>query len=111
MRPVRPLPSLNALRAFEAAGRHLSFTRAAEELNVTPAAVGQQVRGLEDVLGTPLLLRVNRSLSLTEAGRAYSLEGGSIDIIDELNELNPLAPKRKKTTPPVPQPVPPIGTN
>ena len=85
MRPVRPLPSLNALRAFEAAGRHLSFTRAAEELNVAPAAVGQQVRGLEDVLGTPLLLRVNRSLSLTEAGHA--LLPGLSEVFYQLHQV------------------------
>ena len=64
------MPSLNALRAFEAAGRHLSFTRAAEELHVTPAAVGQQVRALEQALEVTLLQRVNRSLLLTEAGHA-----------------------------------------
>lgn len=51
---------LNALRAFEASARHLSFTAAAAELNVTPAAVGQLVRGLEDWLGTPLFLRDSR---------------------------------------------------
>ena len=48
------LPSLNALRAFEAAGRHLSFSKAAEELHVTPAAVGHQVKALEQDLGTVL---------------------------------------------------------
>lgn len=64
------LPSLNALRAFEAAGRHLSFSRAAEELHVTPAAIGHQVKSLEDYLGTPLFVRLNRAVELTEAGRA-----------------------------------------
>ena len=63
------LPPLNSLRAFEAAARHMSFTRAADELNVTPAAVGQQIRGLEDWLGTPLFRRLTRALRLTEAAQ------------------------------------------
>ena len=63
------LPSLNALRAFEAAGRLGSFTRAAEELSVTPAAVGHQVKSLEDFLGARLFHRHNRAIELTEVGR------------------------------------------
>jgi LysR family glycine cleavage system transcriptional activator len=63
------LPSLNALRAFEAAARHLSFTRAAEELNVTQAAVSHQIKHLEEQLGTPLFRRMNRALMLTDAGQ------------------------------------------
>ena len=66
----RHLPPLNALRAFEAAARHLSLTRAAEELHVTPAAVSHQVKGLEDYLGVKLFRRANRSLLLTDAGQA-----------------------------------------
>ncbi|MEQ9555601.1 MAG: transcriptional regulator GcvA [Rhodospirillales bacterium] len=65
----RRLPPLNALRAFEAAARHLSFTQAAEELNVTQAAVSHQIRGLEDWLGFPLFRRLSRALVLTEAGQ------------------------------------------
>jgi len=62
---------LNALRVFDAAARHLSFTKAADELAVTPAAVGQQIRALEDVLGTVLFKRMTRNLELTpEATRA-----------------------------------------
>ena len=62
---------LNALRVFDAAARHLSFTKAADELAVTPAAVGQQIRALEDVLGTVLFKRLTRNLELTpEAERA-----------------------------------------
>ena len=57
----RRLPPLNAIRAFEAAARHLSFTRAAEELNVTQAAISHQIKGLEDVLGMPLFRRLNRA--------------------------------------------------
>ena len=67
---TRPLPPLNALRAFEAAGRHLSFTKAAEELNVTPAAISHQVKSLEEILELPLFRRLTRSLSLTDAGQA-----------------------------------------
>ena len=56
---------LNALRVFDAAARHLSFTRAADELAVTPAAVGQQIRALEDVLGVVLFRRTPKGLELT----------------------------------------------
>lgn len=67
----RRLPPLNALRAFEAAARHLSFTKAADELNVTQGAVSHQVQGLEERLGVELFHRFNRRLALTDAGRAY----------------------------------------
>lgn len=65
------LPPLNALRAFEAAARHLSMKEAANELSVTPGAVSQLVRGLEERLGMQLFRRGNRSLVLTEAGQSY----------------------------------------
>jgi LysR family glycine cleavage system transcriptional activator len=68
---ARQLPPLNALRVFEAAARHLSFTKAAEELHVTQTAVSHQVKLLEDVLGQPLFRRFNRRLVLTDAGQAY----------------------------------------
>ena len=61
---------LNALRVFDAAARHLSFTRAADELAVTPAAVGQQIRALEDVLGVVLFRRTSKGLELTPEGAA-----------------------------------------
>lgn len=61
---------LNALRVYDAAARHLSFTRAADELAVTPAAVGQQIRALEDHLGTVLFRRTSKGLELTEEGCA-----------------------------------------
>ena len=67
---TRRLPPLNALRVFEAAARHLSFKKAAEELNITPAAISQQVRALEDHVGHPLFRRIPRGLALTEAGAA-----------------------------------------
>ncbi|MCP5151952.1 MAG: transcriptional regulator GcvA [Ectothiorhodospiraceae bacterium] len=66
----RRLPPLTALRAFEAAARHLSFTRAAAELHVTQAAVSHQVRGLEEQLGVKLFRRTSRHLLLTDAGQA-----------------------------------------
>ena len=59
------LPSLNGLRAFEAAARHLSFTRAAAELNVTQTAISHLIRRLEEQLGIPLFVRRNRALELT----------------------------------------------
>lgn len=68
---MRRLPPLNALRAFEAAARHLSFTKAANELFVTQAAVSHQIKALEDWLGLPLFRRQNRSILLTEAGLSY----------------------------------------
>lgn len=63
------LPPLTALRAFVATARHLSFTRAADELHVTSAAIGQQIRLLEDHLGQPLFHRYRGQLELTDAGR------------------------------------------
>ena len=63
------LPPLNALRTFEAAARHLSFTKAAEELFVTQAAVSHQIRLLEEHLGAPLFRRMSRALMLTEEGQ------------------------------------------
>ncbi|WP_407278951.1 transcriptional regulator GcvA [Aromatoleum evansii] len=64
------LPGLALLRTFEAAARHLSFKQAAAELHVTPAAVSQQIKALEDWLGVPLFRRMTRALALTEHGRA-----------------------------------------
>lgn len=69
--PDRRLPNLNALKAFEAAARHLSFTKAAAELNVTQGAVSHQVQALEEQLGLLLFRRMNRRLALTEAGKGY----------------------------------------
>ena len=65
----RPLPPLNALRAFEATARHASFSKAAEELYVTPAALSHQIRGLGDLLGLKLFHRRARAIELTESGR------------------------------------------
>ncbi len=83
----RRLPSLNGLRAFEAAGRHGSFTAAAKELNVTQTAISRLVRLLEDRLGFPLFLRRASSLELTAQGKAL-LTGitDSFDAIERLTE-------------------------
>ena len=66
------LPPLTALRAFEAAARHMSFAKAAGELNVTPAALSYQIKALEADLGQPVFRRLNRAVELTEAGRALA---------------------------------------
>ncbi|KAA0595663.1 transcriptional regulator GcvA [Azospirillum lipoferum] len=65
------MPPLNALRAFEASARHLSFKLAANELNVTAGAVSQHVKSLEDLLGVKLFRRLHKSLALTQAGQSY----------------------------------------
>ncbi|CAN5357803.1 transcriptional regulator GcvA [soil metagenome] len=65
------LPSLNGLRAFEAAARHLSFTNAAQELNVTQTAISHQIRRLEEELGIRLFIRQSRSLALTPQAAEY----------------------------------------
>ncbi len=65
------LPPLNGLKAFEAAARHLSFKKAADELSVTPGAVSQQVKSLEAAIGVTLFRRLHRSLVLTPTGEAY----------------------------------------
>lgn len=88
---MRRLPPLNALRAFEAAARHLSFTKAAGELHVTQAAVSHQIRGLEDWLGMPLFKRQNRALLLTDAGQSYLPP-----IRDALDTMNDATAKLQK---------------
>lgn len=67
---MKRLPPLNALRVFEAAARHLSFTRAADELHVTPGAVSQQIKSLEDFIGAPVFRRQKRALLLTDEAQA-----------------------------------------
>ncbi|MFT5758188.1 MAG: LysR family glycine cleavage system transcriptional activator [Alteromonadaceae bacterium] len=77
------LPPLKALRAFEASARQLSFTKAAEELFVTQAAISHQIKSLEEFLGIKLFMRKNRSLLLSEEGQSYYL-----DIKDVFNLLH-----------------------
>src|SRR5712692_8341362 len=85
------LPPLNALRAFEAAARHLSFKLAAHELHVTPAAVGQQVKTLEVRLGVRLFERLHKQLILTAAGQVYlpEISAGFRRIANATAQLKP----------------------
>ncbi len=76
------LPSLNAIRVFEVAARHLSLVRAAEELHVTHGAVSRQIKQLEENLGLELFERRNRAIFLTRAG--LSLQGTCTDIMRQL---------------------------
>jgi len=80
---------LNALRVFDAAARHLSFTRAADELAVTPAAVGQQIRALEDLLGVVLFRRTSKGLELTEEASAglEPLRSGFLQFEDAVQAM------------------------
>ncbi len=78
------LPPLTALRAFDAAARHMSFSAAADELNVTPAALSYQIKNLEEHLGAPLFRRFNRAVELTEAGR--TLKPGVASAFTELQQ-------------------------
>jgi len=80
---------LNALRVFDAAARHLSFTRAADELAVTPAAVGQQIRALEDLLGVVLFRRTNKGLELTDEASAglEALRTGFLQFEDAVQAM------------------------
>ncbi|MBY0562525.1 transcriptional regulator GcvA [Hyphomicrobium sp.] len=71
---VRRLPPLNALKAFEAAARLSSFSRAADELNVTHAAISRHIRTLESEFRTPLFERTGRGVALTEAGQSFAQE-------------------------------------
>ncbi|SNT76830.1 LysR family transcriptional regulator [Paracoccus seriniphilus] len=88
--PRHQLPSMNALFAFEAAGRHLNFSRAADELNVTPAAVSRMMKRLEEHLGTPLFQRRTAGLSLNENGallhqattRAMAMIGAAVTEVE-----------------------------
>lgn len=100
----RSFPSLTSLRAFEAAARLQSFSLAARELNVTHAAVAQQVRGLEDHLGRELIYRSGRGMALTAEGAKLAqalAEGfrGIAQALDEVKAQGPGAPLRITLTP------------
>jgi len=100
---ARPLPPLNPLRAFEVAARHTSFTKAAEELFVTPSAVSHQVKTLEEHLGMVLFLREAKTLTLTAAGRAYlpSVQQAFQLLADATRQLSAeLAPVLRVDLPP-----------
>lgn len=90
---MRRLPPLNALRAFEAAARNMSFTRAASELCVTQAAISQQVRQLEEWLGSALFLRTGHSLRLTEKGQTWLPE--LTTMFDRLSSMGSTLRERK----------------
>ncbi|MES2494926.1 MAG: transcriptional regulator GcvA [Pseudomonadota bacterium] len=81
---ARQIPPLGAVRVFEAAARHLNFTRAAEELAMTQAAVSYQIKVIEDRLGTPLFIRSGRRVSLSPAGqRLAPFVSAAFDQLDE----------------------------
>jgi LysR family glycine cleavage system transcriptional activator len=85
---TRHLPPLNALRAFEAAGRHQSFTGAAKELSVSHSAISRHVRGLEDRLGAQLFRDLPRGVELTDAGAQYLAQiSPALDAISEASEV------------------------
>lgn len=82
-----PLPPLNAIRAFEAAARHGGYVAAADELGVSPAAVSQQVRNLEEFLGKQLFRRYNNRIALTDAGQTiYSGAAAALQSISAMTE-------------------------
>lgn len=83
---ARRLPSLNALKAFEAAARHASFTEAATELFVTHAAISRHIRELEEFLGTQLFHRTGRGVTLTEAGQQFG--GRLTPLFDQLADAS-----------------------
>ena len=91
-----PSPPLNALRAFEAAARHLSFTRAAMELNVTAGALSHQIRSLEDFLDVRLFERQARGVALTQHGKALSpgLQAGFGLLRDAVASLRAMTDSR-----------------
>ena len=101
---MRRFPPLNSLRAFEAAARHLSFTRAAEELNVTPGAVSQQVKTLEDYLDVRLFRRRNRALLLTDPAQVCLplLSGGFDQLAAAVDSI-----RRERADKPLTVTVPP----
>jgi DNA-binding transcriptional LysR family regulator len=79
--------SLDLLKGFESAARHLSFTRAAQELSLTQSAVSREIKTLEEQLGRPLFSRVNRGLRLTDAGQGlYRAVGEALKLIDEATD-------------------------
>jgi LysR family glycine cleavage system transcriptional activator len=91
--PVRGLPSLHAVRAFEATARHMSMTLAARELAVTPGAVSRLVRTLEEELKAPLFVRRAGGLELTPVGR--TLADGAREALDRLHEATTGARMRR----------------
>jgi LysR family transcriptional regulator, glycine cleavage system transcriptional activator len=92
----KPMPPLNALHAFEAAARHLSLTKAAQELHVTAGALSHQIRRLEELLGVKLFERHVRSIALTAAGKLLfpGLQTGFVHIRDAVSGLRNASQER-----------------
>ncbi|KQW99735.1 LysR family transcriptional regulator [Acinetobacter sp. Root1280] len=86
---IKPLPPMNSLIVFEAAARHLSFTQAANELNVTQGAISRQIRQLEDYLGKELFIRANRNIFLTPTGLQYykTIYSALLDVAQATAEI------------------------
>jgi len=83
----RPRLSLDLLKGFEAAARHLSFTQAAQDLSLTQSAISREIKTLEDQLGEPLFTRINRGLRLTDAGQVlYGAVSEALALIDEATD-------------------------
>src|SRR3954454_672298 len=94
--PPAVRPSLDLLRGFEAAARHLSFTHAAQELFVTQSAVSRQIKTLEDGLGVQLFVRGARGIALTEPGaRLYRAVSGALP---QVQQAIPSLPRRESRT-------------
>lgn len=91
-----PILPLNALRAFEAAARHLSLTRAADELHVTPSALSHQIRGLEETLAQKLFVRKTRAIELTAVGKMLypGLQTGFAHLRDAVEGIQPRSDSR-----------------
>lgn len=96
---INPLPPLNSLVAFEASARHLSFTLAADELNVTQGAVSRSIKQLEDFLGKALFIRANRSINLTPTGLQYyqSIRQSLLNIAQVTGEVKQWQGEHKVT--------------
>ena len=89
----RPRLSLDLLKGFEAAARHLSFTRAARELFLTQSAISREIKALEEQLGQPLFTRINRGLRLTNAGQSlHRAVGEALKLIDEATDRLAMSP-------------------
>jgi len=95
---VNRIPPLSALRAFEAAARHLSFKSAAEELSVTPSSVSHQIKTLEELLGVSLFIRFNREVALTHDGVAYA-ESVSAALADLQHATAAISRRRHGSSP------------
>ena len=101
---MRRWPSLDSLRAFEAAARHLSFVQAAAELHVTPSALSHRIKALEEELGFDLFRRMTRKVALTDSGEvlAEGMRRGLAEIAMALDSLERRASNRALTVTTVP---------